>query len=77
MKLNPEALTGYIRNTLGIDGANNETTLFSSGLLDSVSLVNLLMFIEKETGLTIRTEDVTLENFDTQASILRFAAAFV
>lgn len=75
MTLNPEALVGYLRDTLSIDAAGDESALFSSGLMDSVSLVNLLMFIEKETGLSIRSEDVTLENFDTPASILRFTEA--
>lgn len=52
---------------------NAETRLFSSGALDSVAMLNLIMFVESETGAEIRAEDVTLENFDTAARILDFA----
>ena len=51
---------------------NAETRLFSSGALDSVAMLNLIMFVERETGAEIRADDVTLENFDTAARILDF-----
>lgn len=73
MNLTHEKLIGFLRDTLSLDGAGSESELFSSGLLDSVSMVNLLAFIEESTGIVIRAEDVTLENFDTPARILRFA----
>jgi acyl carrier protein len=75
MSLTYGALIGYLRDSLSIDAADRESELFSSGLLDSVSMVNLLAFIEQSTGISIRAEDVTLENFDTPARILRFAEA--
>jgi acyl carrier protein len=75
MSLTYGTLIGYLRDSLSIDGADRESELFSSGLLDSVSMVNLLAFIEQSTGISIRAEDVTLENFDTPGRILRFAEA--
>lgn len=75
MALTHGKLLAYLNDTLSIGDADSEIELFSSGLLDSVSMVNLLAFIEEATGTAIRGEDVTLENFDTPARILRFAEA--
>ena len=75
MSLTYGKLIGYLRDSLNIDSADGESELFSSGLLDSVSMVNLLAFIEQSADIAIRAEDVTLENFDTPARILRFAEA--
>lgn len=75
MALTHGKLIAYLKDTLSIGDADSESELFSSGVLDSVSMVNLLAFIEETTGMAIHAEDVTLENFDTPARILRFAEA--
>ena len=56
---------------------SEEQPLFSSALLDSASLVNLVVFLEEKTGLSVEADDVTLENFDTISAILSFCAARV
>jgi acyl carrier protein len=76
MALTQGKLMGFLHETLNIGEADSESELFSSGLLDSVSMVNLLTFVEQSTGIAIRAEDVTLENFDTPSRILRFAEAY-
>jgi acyl carrier protein len=53
--------------------ADADTPLFSSGALDSVAMLNLITFVEAQTGIEIRADEVTLENFDTAARISRFA----
>lgn len=66
MSLNADDLIGYLKNDLNIDEpVDAGTELFSSGLLDSVSMVGLITFIEERTGATIQPGDVTLDNFDT------------
>ena len=67
-----QTITGF--SDLGPD-PNGETPLFSSGALDSVAMLNLLAFVEEQAGFEIRADEVTLENFDTPARILRFAEA--
>ena len=54
---------------------SEQQPLFSSALLDSASLVNLVAFLEDKTGLIVEADDVTLENFDTISAILSFCAA--
>jgi D-alanine--poly(phosphoribitol) ligase subunit 2 len=65
-----QTISGF--SGIGMD-AHGETPLFSSGALDSVAMLNLLAFIEEHAGIEIRADEVTLENFDTPARILRFA----
>lgn len=74
MALTEETLIRSIAEFAALDGElDTETPLFSSGALDSVAMLNLILFVERETGSEIRAEDVTLENFDTAARILDFA----
>lgn len=59
---------------LGVDSEDvkADTPLFSSGLIDSFSLVVLMTFIEKSGGVSISPADVTLENFDSIERVLQF-----
>lgn len=74
MALNETILIESIREFSDLNGeATAETPLFSSGALDSVAMLNLIAFVEQHAGIEIRAEEVTLDNFDTAARILRFA----
>ena len=46
-----------------------DEALISSKLMDSITLVDLMVAIEDETGKKIPANDVTEENFDTIAKI--------
>ena len=74
--LTEEALMRYLSAKMGIDtkAVAADTPLFSSGLLDSFSMVDLLMFIESEAAMRLEPDDVTMDNLDTVGSILRMAA---
>ncbi len=54
------------------DELNEESPLYSSGLLDSFSLMDLVLFIEKNAGIKIGVSDLTLENMDQVSRILTF-----
>lgn len=77
MTLDDKTLIRFVRETLGVEDVTTNTELFSTGLLDSVSMVNLIAFMEQSSGIVVRPEDVTLENFDTPERILRFTQATV
>ena len=51
---------------------DGSTPLFSSGMLDSFTMVDLIMFIEKSAGVRLDPSDVTLDNLDTIDRILAF-----
>ena len=52
-----------------------QTELFSSGVLDSVAMMNLIMFVEEKTRVEVHPGDVTLDNFDTVSRIVAYADA--
>ncbi len=49
-----------------------ETPLLASGLLDSLAILQLTMFLGEEFGLEIGDEDFTLENFETIGTLVSF-----
>lgn len=77
MALTREALRTYLEDHARVDLSEigDETELFSSGRVDSFQMVDLLVFLEKETGARLGPEDISVENFDTIQRILDFAAA--
>jgi acyl carrier protein len=65
-------LRRYIADTLleGDDGELDESTpLLEWGVIDSIAMVDLLAFIERELGVRIPDEDVMPENFATLSAI--------
>jgi acyl carrier protein len=77
MTLNHEHLRRYLYEKQGLEPEDfdNDTLLFSSGLIDSFSMVGLIMFIEDTAGLRVHPVDVTLDNFDSINRILAFVEA--
>jgi acyl carrier protein len=62
-----EKLKEYMQEELEIDTADLEpgSALFSTGIIDSFSLVTLLTFIESTFEFRIGPTDVNLANFDS------------
>ena len=67
-------LVDFIRIQLGVDTSSltDDTPLFSSGLIDSFSLVSMMSFVETEGRFRIHPADVSLDNLDTIGRILRY-----
>ncbi len=60
----------------GVRGAiDDDTELFSGGLIDSLSVMDLVCLVEEEIGCEIPPSMITLDNFDTLNRIVRFANA--
>ena len=77
MALGREDLRRYLHEKQGLEPEDfeDDTLLFSSGLIDSFSMVGLIMFIEDTAGLRVHPADVTLDNFDSIDRILAFVEA--
>ncbi len=75
MTLTKENLLEAMRDELGVDTSRveDETPLFSSGLIDSFSLLSLIVVIETKAEIRVAPLDVNLDNFDTIGRLLRFA----
>jgi acyl carrier protein len=74
MALTREGLLNYFETRMGVNSADiqDETPLFSSNILDSFSMVDLIMFIEQESGTRVEPWEVTLDNLDSMKQILGF-----
>ncbi len=49
-----------------------EEDLLGSGIIDSLGMMKLVIFMEKEFNISVNTEDMTVENFMTVQNILNF-----
>jgi len=74
MAVTRQALVEYMVGNLGLqeDALSDDTLLFSTGLLDSFSLVELITFIESNASIKVGATEVNLDNLDSIERILRF-----
>jgi acyl carrier protein len=77
MALTQDTLVQYVVEKLNLDSTKvaPETALLTSGLIDSFSLVELVLFIEKSCGFKLRPSDINLDNLDSIERILTFVKA--
>lgn len=69
-----DALREFIRKDLGLDTASlpDGEPLLSVGRLDSLGLLELVAFIEHRFGIAVSPTHLTLDHFDSIASITAF-----
>lgn len=71
-----DVVNGYITKELVTSSdllpIRNDTELISSRILDSLSLLDLVMFLEDHFGIIIDAEEVAPENFKTVDSICKY-----
>jgi len=74
MNLSSDDIIEFLNTSLRIDTTDirRDTELFSGGILDSVAMVDLVMFLEQKSGARIEPADISLDNLDTIHSILTF-----
>ena len=51
---------------------SSDKSLLESGILDSAGIFELVVFLEKEFGVTINDEDIIVDNFENVACITKF-----
>jgi acyl carrier protein len=65
--------TNHIQGKLSIN-LDDTTRLRTSGLMDSLSTVGLISFIEKEFDVEFSALELTVDNFDTIKQIVALVA---
>lgn len=76
MSLTSDDVIQFLKGDLAIDDPiGADSALFSTGLLDSVAMLNLIGFVEDKARIEVRASDVTLDNFDTAQRIVTYADA--
>ena len=53
-------------------GLKNDTPLFESGILNSLSLVKLVLFLEQQFGIVVPPEELLPKNFMTIDAICTY-----
>ena len=77
MALDRQALRDFLATKTRADFSTvgDDDDLFSSGVVDSFAMVDLLVFLEGHTGKSLGLGDVDLDDLDSVNRILNFAAA--
>lgn len=60
---------GILARTLGVPAPEPGTDLVESGLLDSLALVELLVAVEQDFGITFAAEELSIERFRSLAAL--------
>lgn len=70
-----QGLLQFLDRRLGVDPAEiaDDTPLFTSGILDSFSMVDLILFVEQSTGTRMSAGEVRMDNLDSVARVLAYA----
>lgn len=74
MTIESAAIFSFLRDDIGVetDDVDDDTLLFSTGLIDSFALINLISFIEEEAGIRVSPADVNLDNLDSVSRIIAY-----
>jgi acyl carrier protein len=77
LKSDTQSLLNFINHDLLINKSIDEkimreTNLISSGVIDSLSLIQLVTHLEKQNAIEIQDADVNPENFESVDSIIKF-----
>ena len=70
-----DRVTRLFATALNLDVPSADTDLFDTGALDSLALVELLLHLETEFGVTTSVEDLEVGNFSSIRRIAAFVAA--
>ena len=74
MTIDKQTIITYLSDNFNIEESevDETTSLFSSRILDSFSMVELVSFIEETAGVKFGVLELNLDNLDTIENIIRF-----
>ena len=69
-----QSVRAFIQNDLKRDvkGVSDSESLLEAGVVDSLAVLSLIQFIEKQYGMTVAEDEMMPENFDTIEAIAAF-----
>ncbi len=76
MTVTHDDLMAFLRDGLHVDTSSidTDTALFTSSLIDSFAMVELIVFLEKAGEIRMPPADVTLTNLDSVGAMLAYCA---
>lgn len=70
----------YITETFLYDQGHvaltNHASLLAGGIIDSIRIVQLISFLQKEFQVEVQLEDLTIENFESVQTIARLVLRY-
>ena len=75
--MEPQIITERIKKFLvqqfpAIKNVGNEDPLLKNGLIDSLGILEVVTFVEKEFGIVVSDEELLPENFESIGSLSKF-----
>jgi acyl carrier protein len=71
-----EVLRAYIAENILFSGSHyphsDDASFLGEGVVDSMNVLQLVMFVEKDFGIRVDDDDITPENFDSIARLAEF-----
>lgn len=67
-----DRLAAIFADGMRIEVPSYDAELLDSGLVDSLGVIELLMLVEKEFGITVQLDDLELDNFRSISAIAAF-----
>jgi acyl carrier protein len=68
-------LRAFFSEKLSVEVSSVDADLVQTGIMDSLALVELLTYIEKELGTEISLDDIEIEDFHSIARIAEYIDA--
>jgi acyl carrier protein len=69
-----QSLTRFFLDQFNVELSSTSENLIEAGILDSLMLIEVVMFMETEFSVTTELDDLEMENFLTIDNIARFVA---
>jgi methoxymalonate biosynthesis acyl carrier protein len=69
-----QTVFNFLSRHLPTDKLGEEDSIFTSGLVNSLFAMQLVLFVEKEFGIQIENEDLELHNFHSVNAISQLVA---
>jgi acyl carrier protein len=71
-----QEVRAFLENELGrpIQTVSDQESLLEAGVIDSLGVVSLVSFIERQYGIRVDEEELMPENFDSVDAIVGFIA---
>ena len=66
-----QKIVGFLVSATGQSSIDGDTELQESGIIDSLMMMDLLVFVETEFGVRLDFEDLTPDAFHSPATIAR------
>jgi acyl carrier protein len=67
-----DRIRAFVRDSFLVDDFSDEDSFVGRGIVDSLGMMQLVSFVEKDLGVAVEDSDLVPENFDSVARVGSF-----